>query len=208
MRDTPRARDAKNPPPSLPSVDNEGDVVTKAASSRLSIRNLAQPSAGQVLGDLKDCCIAHLACHGKTDSKDPSSSHLILQKGGQNGTDKEQDLLTVHLLSKLQPGAARLAYLSVCSTARNSAERLSDEVIHVVSGFQLAGFPHVVGCLWPADDWACVNVAKDFYTALLGRAMWWEGGNVGEVMRGAVMKLRAQQIDRPLIWAPFVHYGI
>ena len=28
----------------------------------------------------------------------------------------------------------------------NSAAWLSDEVIHVVSGFQVAGFPHVVAC--------------------------------------------------------------
>jgi hypothetical protein len=31
--------------------------------------------------------------------------------------------------------------------AQNKAEGLSDEVIHVVSGFQVAGFQHVIGCL-------------------------------------------------------------
>jgi CHAT domain-containing protein len=38
---------------------------------------------------------------------------------------------------------------------------------HVVSGFQVAGFPHVVGCLWPAGDEECVEVARLFYSSVL-----------------------------------------
>ena len=41
-----------------------------------------------------------------------------------------------------------------------------DEVLHVVSGFQVAGFRHVIGCLWPSDDNVCVEVAKSFYSEL------------------------------------------
>jgi hypothetical protein len=33
-----------------------------------------------------------LACHGDTDSRDPSNSYLILQKGSENGTDAEQEV--------------------------------------------------------------------------------------------------------------------
>jgi CHAT domain-containing protein len=61
---------------------------------------------------------------------------------------------------------AEIAYLSACSTAQNKATRLSDEVLHVVSGFQVAGFRHVVGCLWPSEDMVCVEVAKSFYARL------------------------------------------
>jgi hypothetical protein len=40
-------------------------------------------------------------------------------------------------------------------------------MIHVVSGFQVAGFSHVIGCLWPADDLECEEVSKRFYSLIL-----------------------------------------
>jgi CHAT domain-containing protein len=68
----------------------------------------------------------------------------------------EQDRLTTHRISELQLGHAQIAYLSA---AENSG--LSDEVIHV-SEFQVTGFPHVVGCLWPAGDFECAVEVDDF----------------------------------------------
>jgi hypothetical protein len=72
--------------------------------------------------------------------------------------------------------AAFLSYLSACSTAENRAKRLSDEVIHLVSGFLVAGFPHVVGCLWPSNG-VCVEVAGGFYSSLFeqGGSRWQDG---------------------------------
>jgi hypothetical protein len=66
---------------------------------------------------------------------------------------------------------AEIAYLFASSTAQNQAITLSDEALHVVSGFQMAGCRHVVGCLWPSDDRVCLQVAKSFYSELgQGRA--------------------------------------
>ncbi|MEV6617506.1 CHAT domain-containing protein [Streptomyces sp. NPDC051051] len=48
-------------------------------------------------------------------------------------------------------GAARLAFLAACGTARAS-ERLSDGAIHITSAFLLAGFPTAVGTLWEIDS--------------------------------------------------------
>ncbi|KAB5513629.1 CHAT domain-containing protein, partial [Coniochaeta sp. 2T2.1] len=115
------------------------------------------PSVEQAVGSLKSCCVAHFACHGYTDYRDPSNSGLILQS--YEAGVAVQDRLTVQRVSELSLAGARLAYLSACSTAETKAEQLADEVIHVVSGFQVAGFPHVVGCLWPSIDRVCVEVA-------------------------------------------------
>ncbi len=56
-----------------------------------------------------------------------------------NGNNDEvglaQDRLTVKRISEMNLRYARLAYLSACSTAQNKAEQLSDEALHVVSGF-------------------------------------------------------------------------
>ena len=72
-------------------------------------------------------------------------------------------------VSELNLRDARLAYLSACSTAENKAADLRDEGIHIVSGFQVAGFPHVVACLWPSIDRVCVEVATGFISHCLGK---------------------------------------
>lgn len=43
-----------------------------------------------------------------------------------------------------------------------------DEVLHLASGFQAAGFPHVVATMWPAEEEASVAVAGGFYARLAG----------------------------------------
>jgi len=56
----------------------------------------------------------------------------------------------VAAISRLRlPGV--LAYLSACSTAVTGPE-LADESVHIVSAFQLAGYQHVIGTLWPAGS--------------------------------------------------------
>jgi CHAT domain-containing protein len=113
-------------------------------------------------------------------------------------------------VSELNLASAHIAYLSACSTAENKAARLSDEVIHVVSGFQVAGFPHVVGCLWPSIDRICVEVAGGFYQSLFRRqreASCGGGEAVACAVREAVMIVREADMDAPLVWAQFVHFG-
>jgi hypothetical protein len=197
-------RDSRKPS-DLPGVIEEADWVVDAAR-QLPTQHLDSPSVAQVVGSLESCCIAHFACHGYTDQRDPSNSGLILQSC-EAGMAK-QDRLTVRKVSELSLAGARLAYLSACSTAENKAARLADEVIHVVSGFQVAGFPHVVGCLWPSIDRLCVEVARRFYSSLLGqRSQGWDDRAVASSLREAVMAVRAAEMGMPLAWAHFVHYG-
>ena len=40
-------------------------------------------------------------------------------------------------------------------------------MLHIISGFQVAGFRHTVGCLWPSSNRVCVKVAKIFYYRLV-----------------------------------------
>ncbi|KAB5511380.1 CHAT domain-containing protein [Coniochaeta sp. 2T2.1] len=207
MPTTPGSGDPRDPqkPSDLPGVMEETNLIT-GAGRHLPTQRLDSPSVEQVVGSLKSCCIAHFSCHGYTDHRDPSNSGLILQSCEAGLA--AQDRLTVRRVSELSLAGARLAYLSACSTAENKAARLADEVIHVVSGFQVAGFPHVVGCLWPSIDRVCVEVASRFYSSLLGPGnSGWDDRAVASSLREAVMAVRATEMGMPLAWAQFVHYG-
>ncbi|KAK6827168.1 hypothetical protein PG987_010509 [Apiospora arundinis] len=203
----------------LANVDGEKRVVLELSKGHISTDCLDKPSVDQVAARLDDCCIAHFACHGSSDLGDPSKSGLILQRqeevtvqtenGRQPDIQIVQDRLTVGRISEMKLPRARLAYLSACSTAQNQVENLSDEVIHVVSGFQLAGFSHVIGCLWPSIDRVCLEVAGRFYSFLFSQPLGqWEESHVALAIREAVMEVRAENFNLPLYWAQYVHYGV
>ena len=54
----------------------------------------------------------------------------------------------------------------------------------------------------------CVEVARRFYSSVLQRS-WSATGNgeVASALQEAVMAVRAEDINMPLNWAQFVHYG-
>ncbi|KAK2669884.1 Tetratricopeptide-like helical domain superfamily [Fusarium oxysporum f. sp. vasinfectum] len=194
-------------PKELPRVEEEMREILILTRSHMRTTVYTHPNTDQVLEALKTCRIAHFACHGTSDYSDPSNSGLILQKS--TGLDERlvQDRLTVQRVSDLRLRYAQIAYLSACSTAENKAARLSDEVIHVMSGFQVAGFPHVVGCLWPAGDSERVEVSKRFYSLVLQRNQS-VTNKVASALQEAVMAVRAENLSMPLNWAQFVHYGV
>jgi CHAT domain-containing protein len=189
--------------PPLHGVEKEKQAILATLSE---VRVLEHPSADLILQNLEHCSIAHFACHGLTNYADPSKSGLVLQKQDEAGS-LIQDALTVHDVSELKLKRARIAYLSACSTAENSAARLRDEVIHVVSGFQVAGFAHVIGCLWPSADAVCVEVARAFYEALFRNGEKREDKDVALALHEAVGATREMDWNQPLTWAQFVHYG-
>ena len=141
-----------------------------------------------VMGRLADANLAHFACHA-VSMTDPSSSYLALH-----------DMpLRVGDLDGMRFDDAYLAYLSACSTA--SGSQLPDESIHVASAFQLAGFRHVVGTLWPAVDRIARDVAELTYKGLLS------GGQPAYALHDAVLRTRNRHRDVPYLWSAHIHIG-
>jgi hypothetical protein len=191
----------------LPGVLDEKRSVMEILQHYTTVEELEQPSAEAIVHSVEECNIAHFACHGRTNHIDPSSSGLILQRKDESGS-AVQDVITVHDLSEINLQHAQLAYLSACSTAENKAAHLADEAIHVVSGFQMAGFPHVIGCLWPSVDRVCVEVARGFYASLVEQGVLrLESRGIAAALHTSVIEERAKDWKRPLNWAQFVHYG-
>ncbi|CEJ88318.1 hypothetical protein VHEMI04684 [[Torrubiella] hemipterigena] len=201
--------------PDLSGVLGERDAITKEVKklSTVRITDLPYPSVNSVLHSLKKCSIAHFACHGISNPSDPSSSALILQcaAAGMANTDNViQDKLTVKHIAQLQFEHAQLAYLSACSTAHITDIQLSNEVIHLVSGFQAAGFCHVIGTLWPIGDMDSIDIATGFYSHLLDSNQGPVSSNTmdaASALHHAVAAVRAVDPEAPLRWAPFVHFG-
>jgi CHAT domain-containing protein/tetratricopeptide (TPR) repeat protein len=205
---------------SLKGTEKEKSEVTDALGPSVSIESLEHPDAASTMAQLQTCDVAHFACHGITDRTDPSKSSLILQKADTKTGGLQQDILSVQAVSQTRPFQAEIAYLSASSTAQDTATRLSEEVLHVISGFQVAGFRHVVGCLWPSDDTVSVEVAKSFYATLFqdrtargddgaGNDARDDDRAVALALHKAVVKVRESEEyrNRPLSWAQYVHFG-
>ena len=169
------------------------------------------PSKEDVLAQMHDRCIVHFVCHGYADKVDPSNSRLLLRDALVPGVP---DILSVHDLITASNNAARLAYLSACSTAENAVPELLDENIHIAGTFQLIGFPHVIGTLWSVSDRAAVATAGSFYSHLLARGDESDEA-IATALHEAVRELREKRVpgsrinpaDDVLAWVPFVHFG-
>ncbi|KAJ4116190.1 hypothetical protein NW768_011163 [Fusarium equiseti] len=205
---------------SLPNARTEIDKVRELCPL-LNLKATTPPRRkADILKHLRKCTVLHFAGHGES-SRDPSQSRLLLD-------DWKTDPLTVGDLreSWLQESPAFLAYLSACSTGSNKGSGLSDEAIHLVSAFQLAGFRHVVGTLWEVSDPHCVDVATVMYQTLCDEGMTDEAVSHG--LHRAVRKLRDDSFreggNRDIVlveedegeasvsnvntfWIPYIHFG-
>jgi len=180
----------------LKGVTKEAAEINNSLRDFSIVETLERPTAEGVLQVLPCYNIAHFACHG-VSSNNPADSHLLLHKE----LIEEVDKLRVKDIAALKLPAARLAYLSACSTANSTSSKLADEVTHIVSSFHIAGFTNVIGTLWPSEDVACHKMAADFYSMLR------ETDNVPVSYRTAILGLMKEKPLLPLYWAPFIHFG-
>ena len=163
---------------------------------------LEMPTREEVIKRLPESTIVHLACHGTSDPYNPSNGGLFLQDGS----------LTIHDLGPISLPHAQIAYLSACSTAENAALNLIEEGIQVATGFQLMGFPHVVGTLWEASNRAAIEVAQGFYHSLAAQMTENESLVDHEVVATALhnavkVLLQKEGTEDAISWAPFIHIG-
>ncbi|MEW2131555.1 CHAT domain-containing protein [Streptomyces sp. NPDC005435] len=166
---------------------------------------LAGPRATRdnVLGVLSAHPYVHFACHGVSDPDNPSRARLLVH-------DHQEHPLTVRHISRLELPNARLAVLSACDTARGS-ELLADEAIHITSAFQIAGYPHAIGTLWPVHDAVAVRVTKSLYrrlrTGVPSASPALGTDRAALALHHAVRQCRTAFPDSPSLWAAHVHSG-
>lgn len=182
----------------LPQVEREARLLRPHFPALTLLSE--HPTTAAVLQQLPSATIAHFACHARSDPTDPSASKLLLQ-------DWQTSPLTVTALSALDLRHARLAYLSACSTAVTLNPRLLDESIHLTSAFQLAGFPHVIGTLWPIHDRIAANIADAFYRHLRTSTGQLDTDHAARALHETIREFRDQYPAAPSLWASYIHTG-
>ncbi|CUS11101.1 unnamed protein product, partial [Tuber aestivum] len=190
----------------LPGVQKEVlHIRDLAVGGPVETTLLRKPTPVEVLKEVSHHEIVHFACHGVSNINNPSDSHLILF----NQDGDKADNLRARDISNLVAQNAQIAYLSACSSAKNSSDDLADEAIHPASAFQLAGFSHTLANLWDTDDLAACEVASDFYDLLLKNRGHCDDDHqlVSAAFHKSVKKLRDRIPGKPLVWAPFIHTG-
>jgi CHAT domain-containing protein len=180
----------------------EDDLPGVAAAAEFAAHRLGAPAplvgAGAtrtaVLRSLADATWVHFGCHATSDLTEPSSGVLHLPSGQS---------LSVLDICRARPGAAKLAFLAACGTARGS-DRLADEAIHITSAFLIAGFPEAVGTLWEIDSGHAEHVTRAFYR----RTTETDADTPALALHHTVRELRNRLADQPHQWAAYVHAGI
>jgi HEAT repeat protein len=184
----------------LPGIDREVARLQQfLPGARVLLGPQATPAA--VRDALPEHPIAHFACHGVSDWSAPGQSRLVLH-------DDRAEPLTVTALSRLQLQHAELAFLSACSTT-DTSPRLTDEAVHITAAFQLAGYRHVIGTLWPVNDSGAVRIATNVYAVLTGNGSRpVDSSGAAEALHDAVRQVRQNADGRtPSRWAAHIHTG-
>lgn len=189
---------------SLPGTTREINEISLLIPKDETKTILIDPTKSEVLESLIKCQIAHFACHGMSNTNDPSQSCLLLK-------DWESDPLSVADIVNLNLENAQFVYLSACSAADNPVETLLDEGIHLTGACQLAGFASVIGTLWHISDRYSIEVALDVYCKMCRTSGRVDPLRAAAGLHSAVRSLRSKlggNGDNALDWAPYIHLGI
>ena len=98
----------------------------------------------------------HLACHGLPDVEQPFESAFALRDGH----------FTIERIIQCELRDAQFAFLSACQTTVGD-EDSADEVMHLASAMQFAGFRSVIGTMWGVMDVVALMITSRFYKNMI-----------------------------------------
>lgn len=185
----------------LPQAREAVDSILASLPSAPTKTHLIGPSSTLALERICEHNVVHFTCRGITDSANPSKSRIFLL----NSPDSES--LTIEQISAaltLQPvyptSIHYLAFLAECICTEFTGADLAEEVLHIGSGFQLAGFSHVVGTLWSGDHTVGKKISEEFFKNLFnseGSASGSTGGDGAELDDGdrAAADFQSNSVD-------------
>ena len=117
-------------------LQNIADHVPNECLFKLGVPGVPA-TVNEVVSHLSAVSIAHFACHGEQNKKNPLESSLILE-------DRRLKISRIMQESTLN---ASLALLCTCETAMGD-EELPDKAMHLGTTLLFAGFRGVVATMW------------------------------------------------------------
>ncbi|KAI9460681.1 TPR-like protein [Boletus coccyginus] len=123
----------------------------------------------------------HLACHGLPNPKKPFESAFALRDGH----------FTIQHIIGCDLKNPEFVYLSACHTTVGDEES-PDEVIHLASAMQFAGFRSVIGTMWAVDDGETNKITSTFY-----RYMVDESGRLDHTRAAFALNKTMKSVDVP-----------
>ncbi|MEU1011884.1 CHAT domain-containing protein [Streptomyces sp. NPDC005890] len=189
----------------MPQTPGQAPLARTVAEAGVAVAasggdRLVGPDATRaaVCGALPGAAVVHFACHADSDPEDAAAGRLLLADGD----------LCVGEIAELHLESAELAYLSACGTARGSASpAFVDEVIHLASVFQVAGYTQSVATLWEVGDAFAAEAAAAFHHTLAPALPDPSPLPAALALHDTVRALRSADPDRPWTWAALVHAG-
>jgi tetratricopeptide (TPR) repeat protein len=134
-----------------------------------------EPSATVMFERLGAASLAHFACHGRFDARNPYRSGLVVAR---TMDDPAEDLSTpdpyetgcrlltiADIVGRMYLPRCQLAVLSACQTGL-PREHPASEFTSLPAALLVAGARNVVASLWAAHDLASMLLMREFYAAL------------------------------------------
>ena len=135
----------------------------------------------------------HLACHGLPNRKEPLESAFALHDGQ----------FTIQRIIGCDFKNPEFAYLSACHTTVGDEES-PDEVIHLASAMQFAGFRSVIGTMWAVDDGETNKITSMFYKHMVDESGRLDHTRAALALNKTMRSVRDVPFDQRVL---YIHLG-
>jgi CHAT domain-containing protein len=125
----------------LPNATAETEMIKEKIARKVALSTKSCVTSplrlANILEEMEDASVIHLACHGQQDPEEPLASGFLLQDG----------LLTMSHIIQLKLQKTHFAFLAACESASGDREQ-PDEAIHLGAAMLFMGVKSVIGTLW------------------------------------------------------------
>ena len=136
---------------------------------------------------------AHFACHGIPNRQHPFESAFALRDGP----------FTIRRIIQCNLENPEFAYLSACHTTVGDQES-PDEVIHLASAMQFAGFRSVIGTMWAVDDAQTNEITSEFYKHMMDESGGLDYTRAARALRKTMLSVKTIPMDQRIL---YIHLG-
>ncbi|KAI9458458.1 TPR-like protein [Boletus coccyginus] len=167
----------------LVSVGAELDTIGQRVDGLATFMRIdgEESCVSRVVEELGKSNWVHLACHGLPNPKKPFESAFALRDGH----------VTIQHIIGCELKNPEFAYLSACHTTVGDEES-PDEVIHLASAMQFAGFRSVIGTMWAVDDAQTNKITSTFYGYMVD-----ESGRLDHTRAAFALNKTMKSVDIP-----------